>query len=401
MRITDLLDDYQEDSIPMITGVPTPAPEEVLNLTRKKLGRSRVRRVPVLVLVAALVAMLSISAGAAYYIGHEKTANLVASGISTGGAEAVELDDTAREVIDTASQDYGMTVTDSGASVTLDSIMGFHAEDMSVLYITLTIQPPEGTQFTADIQACGFLERTTQLTTEALGGSSYQSALWNEDGTISAMLLHIYQGDVGDCGMTLHLGGFGNVSKAVIGDLYSGAREIEVPGDWEFQIDSLNLDTPITLSVDASLFQDSDLSPASITLSSFGGMLTLHNTAGDISTTMLRAHQEELRALLPDQDLDNITWSQITSLYESGAISQEEMDEIDNIIGEVTDINVASTLQLIYPDGSVYPADATVWSGVNAYGQFQTMFQFAVPQDVSQAEYLSLDGVIIPIHTEP
>jgi hypothetical protein len=344
--------------------------------------------------------MLSISVGAAYYIGHEKSANLVASGIYTGGAKTVELDDTAREIIDTASQDYGISVTDSGASVTLESIMGFHSEDMSVLYITLTIQPPAGTQFTADMQECGFLERTTQLTTEVLGGSGYQSAIWNEDGTISAMLLQIYPGDVGDCGMTLRLSGFGNVSKAVIGDLFSGAREIEMPGDWEFQIEQLNLDTPITLSVDASLFQDSDLSPASITLSSFGGMLTLHNTAADLSTAMIRAHQEELRALLPDQDLDNITWAQITSLYESGAISQEELEEINNIIGEVTDVNVASTLQLIYPDGSVYPADATIWSGVNAYGQFQTMFQFAVPQDVSQAEYLSLDGVKIPIHTD-
>jgi hypothetical protein len=293
-----------------------------------------------------------------------------------------------------------MTVTDSGASVTLDSIMGFHAEDMSVLYITLTIQPPAGTQFTADIQECGFLERATQLTTEVLGGSSYQSAIWNEDGTISAMLLNLYPGDVGDCGMTLHLGGFGNVSKAVIGDLYSGAREIEMPGDWEFQIDQLNLDTPITLSVDASLFQELGLSPVSATLSSFGGMLTLHNTAGDISTAMLRAHQEELSELLPDLDLDNITWEQITALYESGAISQKEMEEINNIVGEVTDVNVASTLQLIYSDGSVYPADATVWSGVNAYGQFQTMFLFEVPQDLSQAEYLSLDGVMIPIHTE-
>jgi hypothetical protein len=400
MRITDLLDDYQEDSIPMITSVPTPTAEEVLDLTRKKLGRTRSHRIPVLVLVAALVAMLSISAGAAYYIGHERSANLVASGIYTGGAEAVELDDTAREVIDAASQDYGITVTDSGASVTLESIMGFHSEDMSVLYITLTIQPPAGTQFTADIQACGFLERMPQLTTEVLGGSGYQSAIWNEDGTISAMLLYIYQGDVGDCGMSLHLGGFGNISKEVASALYSGKREIEIPGDWEFQIDHLNLDTPITISVDASLFQDSGLSPASVAMSSFGGMLTLNNTAGDISTAMIRAHQEELSKLLPDQDLDNITWSQITSLYESGAISQEEMEEIDNIIGEVTDVNVASTLQLIYSDGSVYPADSTVWSGVNAYGQFQTMFLFEAPQDLSQAEYLSLDGIKIPIHTE-
>jgi hypothetical protein len=345
MRITDLLDDYQEDSIPMITGAPSPTAEEVLDLTRKKLGRTRSHRIPVLVLVAALVAMLSISAGAAYYIGHERSATLVASGVYTGGAEAVELDDTAREVIDTASQDYGMTVTDSGASVTLDSIMGFHAEDMSVLYVTLTIQPPAGTQFTADIQACGFLERTTQLTIEVLGGSGYQSSIWNEDGTINAMLLYIYQGDVGDCGMTLHLSGFGNVSKEVIGDLFSGAREIEIPGDWEFQIDRLNLDTPVTLSVDASLFQDSDLSPVSITLSSFGGMLTLNNEVTD-----------------------------------------------------VTDVNVASTLQLIYYDGSTYPADATVWNGVNVYGQFQTMFLFEAPQDLSQAEYLSLDGVKIPIH---
>jgi hypothetical protein len=73
---------------------------------------------------------------------------------------------------------------------------------------------------------------------------------------------------------------------------------------------------------------------------------------------------------------------------------------LNNEVTDVTDVNVASTLQLIYSDGSVYPADSTVWSGVNAYGQFQTMFLFEAPQDLSQAEYLSLDGIKIPIHTE-
>ena len=349
-----------------------------------KKTKRRIRKSSWLI-AAAIVAMLGITASAAYYFTHERTAALMESGPHTGGNVQVELDDNSRDVIEQESRDYILSATDNGVTVSLDSIMGFHSKNMSVVYLTMTLTPPEGTEFTAGIQECGFWENWMPQF-EGIGGDASQTAIWNEDGTISVMVEGNYQGDVNGLPMHLSLGGFGNVSKEVASALYSGEREIELPGTWDFEIDALELSDPMKLD-SASLGENTE-----VYVSDFGGYVV--NAPGGTDDAM-QALKPELENIAPEIDWDHMTLEQLNWLRADGSVFTDEQDQcIETLLADYDtgNYNTIPLITLIYPDGTEYEANSNVWFGYDEARNAINWFLFDAPQDLAKAEHLMVNG---------
>lgn len=359
--------------------------------TRKK--RPRLTRV---LIAAAVVAALTVTAGAAYVISHQNTKALMETGPNTGGYYPVELDQQSLSVIDNTSQDFGTSVTDNGTTVTLDSVMGFQSEEMSVVYLTLTVAPPAGTELTADIQDCGFWEQQPDFFGASCGGGS-TTAIDNGDGTYSVMLMYTVMGEIESNRMQLTLSGFGNVSKEAAHGLFDGTREIEVPGTWSFTIEDLQLTEPETLEFDTALFAGTGIQPRKITVSPFGGTVTMADPSSDV----VAAHREELKAICPDLkiDWDQMTAEQLNQLLAEGAIFTDEQTEaicelLDN--GTGSSFGGINSIQLQYPDGNTYDGQV-VHISTDEDGNMVVRYIFEAPQDLDQAETLVIEGIHVPL----
>ena len=346
MRITDLLDQFHDDSIFTVTE-DIPSADEILRLTKKKLARrenNKKRLIPSGFLIAAIITIMCISVGAAYYFGHEKTIQLIESGIYTGGNIAVEVNDTSRSVIERESQDYEKTTDTNASKVTLDSVMGFHSPQVSIVYLTLTIQLPKDLELTADIRHYGFVEWTPQLTRGEAHPSGSCTSIKNNDGSVSTMLMYIYRGDIGDNGMTLHLSDFGVVSKEAVRELYQGTRKIEMPGKWDFQIERLNLGEPSSITFDRTLFKNFDAAPSEIFLSPFGVILTFESWVED-----------------------------------NASIRDIQLHDYNN---------------------GIYSVGTPVVDGEDENGHHWAMSIFDAPQDIYNVEYLSINDVKVKVNYE-
>ncbi len=391
-RITDMMDDYYDNSV-ALPEVKVSA-KRIQQKTMNKLGTRSRRRVPRLLIAAAVAVVMMGTVGAAYVISHQNTKALMETGPNTGGYYPVELDERSLSVIDNTSQDYGTSVTDNGTTVTLDSVMGFRSEEMSVVYLTLTVAPPAGTDLTADIQDCGFWEQNPDFFGASSGGGS-TTAIDNGDGTYSVMLMYTVMGEIESDTMELTLSGFGNVSKEVAHGLYDGTREIEVPGTWSFTIENLQLTNPETLEFDAALFAGAGIQPSKITVSPFGGTVTM------ASNDVVAAHREELQAICPDLDIDwnRMTAEQLNLLLAEGAVFTEEQTDaiwelLDN--GTGSSFGGINSVQLQYPDGSTYDGQV-VHLSTDENGNMIVRYIFEAPQSLDQAEALVIEGTVVPL----
>lgn len=343
VKITDLMDDYYDSTIE-IPQIDAPSSRKIKELTMKKIERPprKKRRIPKGILIAAIFVMLfCFTAGASYIITHQKTVALMETGPNTGGYIPVEIGEKSVSVIEKTSKDINLSVQDSGTTLTMDSLMGMSTEDMSVVYMTFTLTPPEGTVFTADISDCGFMYASifpTSGETPDFGADGSVTAIDNGDGTISTMLMWIFRGDVSGMPYTIHLEGFGNVSKEAARALYSGERQIEVPGTWEFNLDEFPLEIPQALTVDESLFENTVYKSAEIQIAPFGG----------------------------------------TIRFADGVI--------DNLYGELP-----YQVLVEYPDGSTNES----WTCYLNHGAY--IFIFDAPQPVDEASYLVIEDIKIPM----
>lgn len=391
-KITDLMDDYYDNSV-ALPAVKVSA-KRIQQKTMSKLGRRSRRRVPRLLIAAAVAAVMMVTAGAAYVISHQSTKALMETGPNTGGYFPVELDERSLSVIDDTAQDYGTSVTDNGTTVTLDSVMGFRSEEMSVVYLTLTVAPPADTELTADIQDCGFWEQQTDFFGTSSGTTT---AIDNGDGTYSVMLMYTVMGEIESDRMELTLSGFGNVSKEAAHGLYDGTREIEVPGTWSFTIEDLQLTEPENLAFDAALFADAGIQPSKITVSPFGGTVTMADPSEDV----VAAHREELKAICPDMDIDwdQMTAEQLNTLLAEGATFTDEQElAIYDLLdyGTGSSFGGINSIQLQYPDGSIY-AGQVVHLSTDENGNMIVRYIFEAPQDLDQAEALVIEGTEVPL----
>lgn len=367
--------------------------EEAARFGARKKRSLRPARV---LIAAAVVAALTVTAGAVYVITHQNTKALMETGPNSGGNIPVELDERSLSVIDNTSQDYGTSVTDNSTTVTLDSVMGFQSEEMSVVYLTLTVAPPAGTELTADIQDCGFWEQQPDFFGASSAGGS-TTAIDNGDGTYSVMLMYTVMGEIESDRMQLTLSGFGNVSKEAAHGLFDGTREIEVPGTWSFTIEGLQLTEPEMLAFDAALFAGTGIQPSKITVSPFGGTVTM----ADPSNDLVAAHREELKAICPDLEIDwnQMTAEQLNLLLAEGSVFTEEQTEaicelLDN--GTGSSFGGINSIQLQYPDGSTYEGQV-VHISTDEDGNMVVRYIFAAPQDLDQAEALVIEGIQVPL----
>lgn len=346
-----------------------------------------------LLIAAAVAAALSITVMAGIAAHHRNSVELMESGPLSGGYHPVTLTEDSADVIERLSVDYNLSAEDQGTTVTLDSVMGMHTADFSIVYLTFTILPPEGTELPEDLQPWGFHELTAQLTDQDFPGvESSQTALRNEDGSIGVMFQFFYRRDVDGVGLNLHLSGFGDISKESAHALFDGTRMIELPGTWDFAIDELRLGTARVLSVDPELFLGTSLSVRSTALSEFGGTLTFSSDTEAWLGVLMKLHLEELQQIAPDVSWEDMTYADFDALYAAGGLSVEQFKEIDAVLnGFNTDDGM---VELIYPDGRRYAARSMI------YGQETGMldrFVFEAPQDVSKASALSVGGIEIPL----
>lgn len=372
------------------------------NTTKRKHRRTTFR----LALIAAvLVIIFSVSAGAVYLISHQKTVDLLETGVGTGGVVSIEVDEPAIKVIEEKSVDYNTVVTNEGTSVTLDSVMGFTSEDYSTCYITLDIAPPIGTRFTAAPEDLGFMESFLYPEDDNLTLSGWGSVtvMDNGDGTYSAMVMWQFHGsDLRDIPMKLVLHGFGNVSKEVARELYEGTREIEVPGEWIFHFGELPLDNTIPLNFDTTLFDSEKIHPSHIELSSFGAIVTYTAESTDFIEKLGQIMTEKYPEL--EVDWSQMSLEQLNLLCAEGAVfTDEQQADIEIVLEEYGGMgNMNSELtnyRLLYQDGTVCKigAEASDFGFTNEKGECVVIICFDTPVDLESLATFEIEGIEIPV----
>ncbi len=360
------------------------------------------RRIPGAALIAAIL-VIALSIGAvAYAISHANTARLMAAGPHTGGREAVAIDETGQQLIDNASVDYGIRCTDHGTTVTLDSVMGFADQTKSLVYLTLTITPPEGFEFPDDMTDWGFWG-SSHLDTGVTGGGS-SVAVKNDDGTASFMLMWITNEDVRTLDARLRLGGgenggFGISSKENAPALFDGSRQIELPGSWEFDLGRIELAPTQELALDRQTLAEAGLPLKSLHLTSFGGIALMDNPhVHDAQIDRLRAaYPEELEALLPGADWAAMTEADLEELMTSEDTPEDVRVRLLDLLAWLppVDYGGVKTLTVEYPDGSSYTAEdpGVVWEDFEQNGDLSFTILFLNPQPISQASAIVINDV--------
>lgn len=418
---------------PLMPELDPAAQERIQRQVMKKIGaaqpaQKRHRKLRPALIAAAAVFVLSITAGAAYYVSHDNTKALFSQDPVQGGLHPVEMDDRSGPVIDEAARDYGLVTGGSSetagetavteTTVTLDNIMGFHSDYYNTVYVTVTVRLPEEQQAGLDPEKCGFGWMELQPTDpeKHFAGDGAVTKVQNTDGTISMMLCYLFRyEDVTGVPVTLKLENFN-----------TGSERLE--GNWSFDLDALELDALNAVDFDAAAFAEVGITPLDIGLSAFGGTLTMKG--------YLALLDSKFRAMVQDryEDLD-LDWEQVSMhdrdylerLYERGVLTLEQLQNIyciaDGSIEYFGRDNVVTfRVALEYADGTVYEADTQLGAfpmslirrhrgelapdGGSAETEFETYvsedeellpFLFDAPLDLSQAAHLVIEGVKIPL----
>ncbi len=238
---------------------------------KKKLSR----RARAFLTAAAVLAALSITAGAVYLASHAGSRELMEAGPLSNGNHPQVIDETSAAILSEAESAVGLQSTDNGSAVTLESIMGFATDQLSVIYLTLNVAYPEGTEFDCSADDLGFVVQHLEFDPDMhVSGGGSSVAIYNDDSTYSIMLMYEFEGDLSGSRATLELTDFANIGEENMRRLFDGTAKAEVPGTWRFTFD-LPLDKPDTVAFDPALFDSAAFHPVSISLCGFGGALTL------------------------------------------------------------------------------------------------------------------------------
>lgn len=399
--------------------------ETVLSARNVPAKTLRVRRIPRAALIAAVLAGALALGAAAYAIIHVNSVRLMQAGPISGGEQAVDIDEPAAQVIEEQSVDYGISVTDKGTTVTLESLMGYSAEEESLLYLTLTVTPPEGVTLPEDASAYGFVNEffafpfdapdETPREIPAHGGSSV--AVKNPDGSVSVMLLRFFGGPVEGARMKLTLEDFDLSGKAAAQAAFARweqekqtsvpAEEPDplLPGSWEFDLGRLHLPTQQMLTPDQSALTQAGLSCNRLELTPFGGKLTLDDTAPSLLERLRAEYSEELRELSPEINWDELTEEEFQALLREAETSVDPDDtrlRFLDVLGRLApwDYGFPSTVALEYPDGTSYTVDSPLllWTDELATGEVCLRILFPAPQPILQASAILLGDARVPLN---
>lgn len=364
------------------------------------------RRIPAGALIAAVLAVLLSLGAVAYAIAHVNTVRLMHAGPSTGGREAVSIDETAQQLIDNESVDYGISQTSQGTTVTLDSVMGFTDETKSLLYITLTVTPPEGFAFPDDMTDWGFWGNF-HLDAD-VSGSGSEVAVKNDDGTASCMLMWISNANLSAKNAALKLGGldsggFGNISKENARLLNDGIRQIELPGNWEFDLGRIELPPTQEIALNEDVLSAAGLPLKSLHLTSFGGIALMGSPhVQDAMVARLWASfPEELCALFPAVDWAALTDEDFEALWDSDDTTDDQRLRLMDLMALLPPVDYGGpeTFTLEYPDGSSYTVEApnNLWVDFEENGDLSFTVLFLSPQPISRASAIVINDIRIPL----
>lgn len=356
-------------------------PETVFNA--RVFTPARTRRFPMGALIAAVLALLlAVGGAAAAGLIHSRTARLIAASEENADPKESEL-----LVIDRISTDYELTVQDGGLKVTLHSAMGCTAEDTTLLYLTLSVDPETGT-LPEDLTDYGFW-RWLPDTYGTAGGET--TILRNEDGSADVMLFFYCDQNLQGQPLDLTLRDFGCFAKG-------SDMEAAYPGIWSFRLPALSLGNAQVLTGEGADFSSSLLKPKSISVSPLGGALVLENSFDEWYTAKIQAHSEALALIAPEYDWRHMTTEQFDRIYISGTLTSAQLEQIFRLVDETApEEGAPGILQLVYPEGEVVSANTTVWWNTRSDGSLLILYRFAFPQDISQGEALVLDGRVLPL----
>lgn len=306
----------------------------------------RPRRVTRAALIAAVLALLlSLSAVAVYVISHEKTAALMEAGPMSSGRLRPQIDEAGTQIIEEAALDLGISQESNGTTVTLDSLMGFQDPVHSLVYLTFTITPPQGYEFPEDMSLWCFWDYRFALVPDDMPIPYAASTVKNPDGTASVLWAIEPVGNPENHRLHIDIsGGFGMADKVVVESLYNGSRQIELPGQWTFDLDLPSLPETREIPLDAQALETAGLPLTALRLNHFGGIL-------------------EVDRSFPD-------WQ-------------------------------PQTLSLVYPDGREYTVSYgtygdNLWPMYEETG-FHVLVLFLAPQPLEEAAEVVIDGVHIPL----
>lgn len=369
------------------------------------------KRIPAAALIAAVLAVLLSVGAAAYAIAHASTARLMEAGPMTDGQVQVPVDETGQRIIDSSAIDLHLSQTSNGTTITLDSVMGFADPTESLFYLTFTITPPEGFAFPDDMQYWCFWNERKTLIPNDLELPTASATVKNPDGSASVLWMLMPMGEVSGHRLHIKIGGFGTADKAVVASLYAGSRQIELPGQWEFDFALPELPETQEIAFDAAALQAAGLPLTALRLSSFGGIAEFE--AQDVSQLdqIQTYFPDELRALCPDIDWENMSEAEFEELClagdTNGVLNDAQFAKLWELIGKLPsiydEIDHPEVVTLEYPDGSEYTVSYgqygdNLWINYDEKsGTSYCVIVFNNPQPVSQASAIVINGIRIPL----
>lgn len=381
-------------------------------------------RLPRAALVAAILAVLLSVSALACVIVHANSVRLMEAGPMSGGKHTVEISEAAVQVIENQSITYGQTVTDNGTTVTLESLMGYSTETESLLYLTLTVAPPEGTQLPEDVSEYGFVNEHIAFPFDApeetpwdipgRGGSGV--AVKNPDGTVSVMLMRFFGGPVEGARMHLTLENFDLCGKAAAQAAFARWEEekrtgipAEAPkplleGVWEFDLGRLHLPPQQEHMLNKAELEAAGFPYNTLELNPFGGKITRDDDAPSVLDRLRKEFPEELRKLMPDVDWENLSEEEFARMVEEASRLVDAEDarlRVMDMYGwlEPWDYGGPTTFTLEYPDGTSYTVEAPlqIWENVESNGEVAFQILFTAPQPIHDAVAIVINGIRIPL----
>lgn len=351
--------------------------------SRRLFAKPRIRTALIL---AAALALLTVTAVAGYSLLPERAAELFRLASFRGTAQEIgerSMDVLAEEVIA-----VDQAVTSGGTTVVLESVMGYTSELESLLYAVLQIRPAPGLELPEDLSDLCFIP-SLQASDMAYSSGGLQQTFRREDGTFSALLFLRLNGPVSsDQDYTLTL------------DKLTNRHTILQNAVWQFNLPNLALPELQTIPLDPSQYADAPIRPLELALSPFGGYLWVEGYDETIRAEVLAYVQEHY----PHANLTVYEdWYQIDALYHAGILTLEEFEDINDFRVGVN-AHTHRRISLLYPDGTRYTLSHAprLASPIESLpdGTTRIYLTFFEPQDIGAASTLSLDEIEIPLHLE-
>lgn len=415
MNLEDLLDYMDEPDIE-ITPPAGVSEERIRNRVMEQIKplNHKKRRMPRIMLIAIAVAfILCITVCAAYYWVHTREQDLLEKAPIDGGwRSTVEINDQSKQVIEDDITDYQMEQVSDEASVVLNSVMGFHSEDYSVAYVTVTVTPTQSDNTELDSEYCCFdhVKLQPQNRSIHLSGDAALSSVRNEDGSVSIMIAFQFRyQDVTDIPLLLELENF-------------FCDDYHLNGEWRFEIDKLQLIELSSVDPHNELFAGSTILPLELQLSDFGGEITLRGYYALLDKSFRESSKERFGNLPLDWNNLQRDYSQIRQLNADGIITDQQAEDLwkmaesfdsalrigieyadgtqywgTKILDAIPLLQIAAHRGLLTDEEMKKIAGETGYDYIAEVDEEMVAFLFLAPQDMSAADYLILGDVKIPL----